>query len=185
MIMEGNNGRFQSDATSPRSGSPQRSSAQHVPREEPPRGHIPAQGAGNIPAAFHSQTVGERGPVLEQDNILHETLETFVHTKIIERPVHVKGSGAFGYFQNVHSMAAYTKLCFLQSPGQQVPVTVRFPSPSAIKAPRILPAMCAVSPPSFTRNKVFLICSAIISPYFPYGMPFVFRSSFKPFCPRR
>ena len=75
---------------------------------------------------MHSQTVGERGPVLEQDTILHETLETFVHTKIIERPVHVKGFGAFGYFETVYSMAKYTKLCFLQNPGQQVPVTVRF-----------------------------------------------------------
>ncbi len=75
---------------------------------------------------MHSQTVGERGPVLEQDNILHETLETFVHTKILERPVHVKGFGAFGYFETVYSMAKYTKLSFLQNPGQQVPVTVRF-----------------------------------------------------------
>ncbi|MFB7813623.1 catalase [Paenibacillus chitinolyticus] len=124
--MEGNNGRFQSDAASSRSGSPQKPAAQHVPKEEPPRGRIPAQWAGNTPEVIHSQTIGERGPVLEQDNLLHETLETFVHTKMIERPVHVKGSGAFGYFQTVHSMAAYTKLCFLQNPGQQVPVTVRF-----------------------------------------------------------
>ena len=75
---------------------------------------------------MHSQTVGERGPVLEQDSILHETLETFVHSKILERPVHVKGFGAFGYFETVYSMAKYTKLSFLQNPGQQVPVTVRF-----------------------------------------------------------
>lgn len=75
---------------------------------------------------MHSQTVGERGPVLEQDNTLHETLETFVHTKILERPVHVKGFGAFGYFETAYSMGKYTKLSFLQSPGQQVPVTVRF-----------------------------------------------------------
>ena len=75
---------------------------------------------------MHSQTVGERGPVLEQDNVLHETLETFVHTKILERPVHVKGFGAFGYFETMYSMAKYTKLSFLQNPGQQVPVTVRF-----------------------------------------------------------
>ena len=74
----------------------------------------------------HSQTVGERGPVLEQDSVLHETLETFVHTKIIERPVHVKGFGAFGYFETAYSMSKYTKLSFLQNPGQQVPVTVRF-----------------------------------------------------------
>ncbi|MDR6550052.1 catalase [Paenibacillus qinlingensis] len=82
--------------------------------------------AGDTPAQFHSQTVGERGPVLEQDSMLHETLETFIHTKILERPVHVKGYGAFGFFQTVNSMAPYTKMCFLQKPGQQVPVTVRF-----------------------------------------------------------
>ena len=75
---------------------------------------------------MHSQTVGERGPVLEQDSILHETLETFIHTKILERPVHVKGFGAFGYFETAYSMAKHTKLSFLQSLGQQVPVTVRF-----------------------------------------------------------
>lgn len=75
---------------------------------------------------LHSQTVGERGLVLEQDNILHETLEIFAHTKIIERPVHVKGFGAFGYFQAMQSMKQFTRLSFLQTPGQQVPVMVRF-----------------------------------------------------------
>ncbi|WP_212391475.1 catalase [Sporosarcina beigongshangi] len=75
---------------------------------------------------LHSQTVGERGPVLEQDSILHETLETFVHSKILERPVHVKGFGAFGYFETAYSMTEHTKLSFLQNSGQQVPVTVRF-----------------------------------------------------------
>ncbi|RDW16105.1 catalase [Oceanobacillus arenosus] len=84
------------------------------------------RGDGNPSTLSHSQTVGARGPVLEQDNVLHETLETFVNTKIIERPVHVKGFGAFGYFQTIHSMAEYTTLSFLQNPGQQIPVTVRF-----------------------------------------------------------
>lgn len=74
----------------------------------------------------HSQTVGKRGPVVMQDNILHEKLETFVHSKIIERQVHVKGYGAFGYFQTTNSMRKYTKLCFLQTPGHKVPVAVRF-----------------------------------------------------------
>lgn len=78
------------------------------------------------PASKHSETVGKRGPVLEQDSILHETLETFVHEKILERPVHVKGYGAFGYFETKNSMSAYTKLCFLQKPGERVPVAVRF-----------------------------------------------------------
>ncbi len=74
----------------------------------------------------HSQTVGERGPVLLQDSTLHEALETFISEKIPERPVHVKGFGAFGFFQTVNSMKQYTKLSFLQMPGQQVPVIVRF-----------------------------------------------------------
>ncbi|ERM15771.1 catalase [Brevibacillus laterosporus] len=82
--------------------------------------------SGDTPDAVHSQTVSERGPVLEQDSVLHEKLETFIHSKLLERPVHVKGYGAFGYFQTVHAMTAYTQLCFLQNPGQQVPVAVRF-----------------------------------------------------------
>lgn len=88
--------------------------------------HRPDNRPGQTPPAQHSQTVGERGPVLEQDSLLHETLETFVHSTLLERPVHVKGCGAFGYFQTTHAMSAHTKLCFLQQPGQQVPVTVRF-----------------------------------------------------------
>ncbi len=74
----------------------------------------------------HSQTVGERGPVLHQDSTLHEALEIFVSDKILERPVHVKGFGAFGTFQTTNSMRQYTKLSFLQTRGQQVPVMVRF-----------------------------------------------------------
>ena len=74
----------------------------------------------------HSQTVGERGPVLHQDGTLHEALEIFVNSKILERSVHVKGFGAFGTFRTTNSMRQYTKLSFLQTPGQQVPVMVRF-----------------------------------------------------------
>ncbi|MBB6731584.1 catalase [Cohnella zeiphila] len=92
----------------------------------PTQGPASSPYAGDRPAAYHSQTVGPRGPILEQDNVLHETLETFIHEKIPERPVHTKGFGAFGYFQTLHSMAPYTKLCFLQNPGRQVPVAVRF-----------------------------------------------------------
>ncbi len=74
----------------------------------------------------YSQTVGERGPVLHQDSTLHEALEIFISGKIPERPVHVKGFGAFGTFQTTNSMRQYTKLSFLQTPGQQVPVMTRF-----------------------------------------------------------
>ena len=76
--------------------------------------------------ATHSQTVGEWGPVLVQDTALHETLETFVFSTTLSRRIHAKGYGAFGYFQTTHSMKEYTKAGFLQTPGQQVPVAVRF-----------------------------------------------------------
>ena len=58
----------------------------------------------------HSQAAGPGGSVLEQDGVLHETLETFVHSKLLERAVHVKGYGAFGFFQPYESMKAYTCL---------------------------------------------------------------------------
>jgi len=90
------------------------------------QGSEPSAWAGNIPPVHRSQTVGAKGPILEQDSVLHETMETFVHEKLPERPVHVKGFGAFGVFQTLHSMTPYTRLCFLQHPGQQVPVAVRF-----------------------------------------------------------
>ena len=77
-------------------------------------------------ANLHSQTVGSRGPVLEQDIVLYESLQEFIHEKILERPVHVKGSGAFGYFQTIYSMSEHTKLSFLQNSNQKVPVMVRF-----------------------------------------------------------
>ncbi|MFF2449737.1 catalase [Neobacillus sp. NPDC058068] len=80
----------------------------------------------NEPAKLHSQTIGSGGPVLEQDGVLHETLQEFIHEKILERPVHVKGFGAFGYFQTIYSMSEHTKLSFLQNSNQKVPVMVRF-----------------------------------------------------------
>ncbi|MFD4706295.1 catalase [Gottfriedia sp. NPDC058432] len=77
-------------------------------------------------AELHSQTVGPSGPVLEQDSVLHESLQELIHEKILERPLHVKGFGAFGYFQTIHSMSEFTKLNFLQNPGHKVPVMVRY-----------------------------------------------------------
>ncbi|NQX68317.1 catalase [Paenibacillus alba] len=134
-------------------------------------------------AAYHSQTVGERGPVVEQDNILHETLETFVHTKILERPVHVKGNGAFGYFQTVHSMAAHTQLCFLQNPGQQVPVTVRFSLAVSNKGtPDTSRNVRGFSTKFYTEKGVFdLVCNHI--PVFSVRDAIRFPESIKAFLP--
>ncbi|MBE7096738.1 catalase [Bacillus cereus] len=80
----------------------------------------------NEQAILHSQTVGSRGPVLKQDSVLHETLQEFIHEKILERPVHVKGFGASGYFQTIYPMSEHTKLRFLQNSNARVPVMVRF-----------------------------------------------------------
>ncbi|GIO60187.1 catalase [Paenibacillus cineris] len=139
--------------------------------------------AEDLPAAMHSQTVGERGPVLEQDNILHETLETFVHSKIIERPVHVKGFGAFGYFETVHSMTEYTMLSFLQTPGQQVPVTVRFSLAVSNKGtPDTSRNVRGFSTKFYTEQGVFdLLCNHI--PVFLVRDAVRFPESIKAFLP--
>lgn len=103
-----------------------------VPAEEPSWGNGNSRKStelwnnDRILKTRHSQTVGERGPVLAQDSTLHEALEVFISGKILERPVHVKGYGAFGTFRTASSMSEYTKLSFLATPGQQVPVMVRF-----------------------------------------------------------
>ncbi|KRE59977.1 catalase [Paenibacillus sp. Soil750] len=139
--------------------------------------------SGDAPAEFHSQTVGDRGPVLEQDSVLHETLETFIHTKILERPVHVKGNGAFGYFQTVNSMTPYTKLHFLQKPGQQVPVTVRFSLAVSNKGtPDTSRNVRGFSTKFYTEQGVFdLLCNHI--PVFLVRDAIRFPESIKAFLP--
>lgn len=86
----------------------------------PPRPHVPRQGLNA------SQTVGERGPVLAQDTVLHENLADFVTTPTRDRVVHTKGYGAFGHFQTTHSMKEYTKASLFQTPGTRVQAAVRF-----------------------------------------------------------
>lgn len=82
--------------------------------------------SNNLEQKVHSQTIGKRGPVLEQDTILHETLETFVNSTRLDRIVHTKGFGAFGYFETTESMSKYTEAPFLQKRGQKTPVATRF-----------------------------------------------------------
>jgi len=150
---------------------------------EPLQGAGQTQRSGDIPAAFHSQTVGARGPILEQDSLLHETMETFVHEKILERPVHVKGFGAFGYFQTLHSMSPYTMLSFLQQPGQQVPVTVRFSLAVSNKGtPDTSRNVRGFSTKFYTEKGVFdLLCNHI--PVFLVRDPIRFPESIKAFLP--
>ena len=45
--------------------------------------HYENRDLSNEPAKLHSQTIGAGGPVLEQDGVLHETLQEFIHEKIL------------------------------------------------------------------------------------------------------
>lgn len=137
---------------------------------------------GSQPSRY-SQTVGDRGPILEQDTMLHEKNETFIHETILERPLHVKGFGAFGYFETHHSMTAYTKLSFLQHPGQKVPVAVRFSLASSNKGtPDTSRNIRGFSTKFYTDEGIFdLICNHI--PVFLLRDPMRFSESVRAFQP--
>lgn len=131
-------------------------------KSKPPRQPADIRSEANVATRTpHSQTVGDRGPVLEQDVVLNETLQVLVHNKILERPVHVKGYGAFGYFQTTQSMREYTKLSFLQSAGQRVAAAARFSLAVSNKGtPDTLRGMRGFSVKFYTQEKPFdLVCN--------------------------
>ncbi|MGC1240102.1 MAG: catalase HPII [Chryseosolibacter sp.] len=74
----------------------------------------------------NSLKAGERGSTLLEDFILREKITHFDHERIPERIVHARGSAAHGVFEVYKSMSKYTKAAFLQDPGKQTPVFVRF-----------------------------------------------------------
>ncbi len=81
----------------------------------------------------NSLKAGARGPSLLEDFIMREKITHFDHERIPERIVHARGTAAHGYFQAYESHAALTKAGFLQDPGTQTPVFVRF---STVQGPR-------------------------------------------------
>ncbi len=74
----------------------------------------------------HTQTAGNRGPVLMQDYNLLEKLAHFDRERIPERVVHAKGAGAKGYFKLENDMSPYTKADLFNGVGKQTPLIVRF-----------------------------------------------------------
>ncbi|UFH95587.1 catalase [Bacillus toyonensis] len=134
-------------------------------------------------ATLHSQTVGSRGPVLKQDSVLHETLQEFIHEKIVERPVHVKGFGAFGYFQTIYPMSEHTKLTFLQHSNEKVPVMVRFSLAVSTKGtPDTSRNVRGFSTKFYTKEGVFdLLCNHI--PVFSVRDPMRFPETIKALLP--
>ncbi|UQS84247.1 catalase [Bombilactobacillus thymidiniphilus] len=74
----------------------------------------------------HSQTAGERGPVLLQDYQLLEKLAHFNRERIPERVVHAKGAGAQGFFELTQDMSAYTQADLFNGVGKKTPMIIRF-----------------------------------------------------------
>src|SRR5659263_552310 len=74
----------------------------------------------------NSMTVGNRGPVLLQDYLLHEDMAHFNRERIPERVVHAKGTGAFGTFTVTHDITQYTKAKIFSQKGKQTKVFARF-----------------------------------------------------------
>ncbi len=74
----------------------------------------------------NSLKAGERGPTLLEDFHFREKITHFDHERIPERIVHARGSAAHGVFELTESLSKYTKAKFLQTPGTQTPVFVRF-----------------------------------------------------------
>lgn len=57
-------------------------------------------GERNEQAKLHSQTVGSRGPILKQDNVLHEALQEFIHEKIFRKTCSCKRIWCIRLFSN-------------------------------------------------------------------------------------
>src|SRR5712664_1220730 len=80
------------------------------------------------PSDDTSLTVGAGGPVLLQDRYLNEKLAHFVRERIPDRVYHVKGGGAFGYFEVTADVTQWTKAAFLNKVGKRTPLFLRFSS---------------------------------------------------------
>ena len=76
----------------------------------------------------NSQTAGPWGPVLLQDSHLIEKLAAFDRERIPERVVHARGTGVYGYYENLVDLSDETLAAPFQSAGKKTDVFVRFSS---------------------------------------------------------
>src|SRR6202050_4307781 len=74
----------------------------------------------------YSLTAGPAGPNLLQDSYLIEKLAHFVRERIPDRVYHVKGGGAFGYFEVTADVTQWTKAAFLNKVGKRTQLFLRF-----------------------------------------------------------
>jgi catalase len=73
-----------------------------------------------------SLKAGVRGPTLMEDFHFREKMTQFDHESMPERVVHARGSAAHGYFRVYEPLGWLTRAAFLQDPGKETPVFVRF-----------------------------------------------------------
>lgn len=76
----------------------------------------------------HSRTAGPSGPLLLEDHYLLEKLAHFHRERILERVVHAKGWGAYGYFEVTADVTHWTKAKFLSPVCQRTELFLRFSS---------------------------------------------------------
>lgn len=138
---------------------------------------------GDQPCVLHSVTVGPCGPALMDDQVLHESISVFTHSKTVERVVHAKGWGAQGWFENQRSMAEYTCLPFLQRPGTRVNVAARFSLAAGNRGtPDTARNIRGFSTKFYTKEGVFdLLCNHL--PVFTVRDAMRFPESIKAFLP--
>ena len=84
--------------------------------------------AAGRPYAEHenTQSVGNRGPLLLQDFVLHEKMAHFNRERIPERIVHAKGTGAYGTLTVTHDITKYTKAKIFNKVGNSCKLFLRF-----------------------------------------------------------
>jgi len=73
-----------------------------------------------------AMTAGPRGPVLMQDVQLIEQMQHFNRERIPERPVHAKGSGAYGTFTVTGDITRYTRAKLFEQIGKATETFLRF-----------------------------------------------------------
>ena len=79
-----------------------------------------------VPSDEHALTIGQAGPLLLHDYYLNEKLAHFVRERVPDRVYHVKGGGAFGYFEVTADASQWTKAAFLSQVGKRTPLFARF-----------------------------------------------------------
>src|ERR1700674_5217874 len=113
-----------------------------------------------VPSDEYSLTVGPGGPNLLQDAYLIEKLGHFVRERVPDRVYHVKGGGAFGYFEVTADVTQWTKAAFLNQVGKRTPMLARLSTVAGEEGYPDTDRACAASPSSSTPKRATMTWSA-------------------------